>query len=350
MTKKMWKIGIIGAGMMGKKHAADFIGSKRCVVDAIADVNLEAAKAFAEKFSVPNVYSDYHQILNDKSIDAVVIVTPPNTHCKIFVDAAEAGKHTLIEKPLGISKVDLDKMTKTAAQHPKLVALNASCRHARLQPKYDFIKNLIDSGKIGDVYHVHHVAVSRQSRPGIEFNPGAHWFLNKKLAGGGPSFDWGVYDLSFHLGILGDRHELKHVSSMAKNGLDKIGQAIDCFDVEEHMSAFMTFNKGLTYAWERSTNAHNENPGMTRIYGTKGGLQFNFPSWESAEITMFDNDAKGKARKKVIKVPMKGHNDDNRPLINHFLDCLDKKAKPSMPLALAAKHVDIIMQVLKSAQ
>jgi predicted dehydrogenase len=278
------------------------------------------------------------------------VVTPPNTHCRIFLDALNAGKHVLIEKPVCIKKDELAKMVKSAAAHPRLVTLEASCRHARLQPKFQFVKHLVDSGRLGQVYHIHHATVNRQGRPGLEFNPGAYWFLNKAQAGGGPSFDWGVYDLSFHLGIMGDKPQLKKVCTMTKNGLDARGRAIKMFDVEEHLSTFMTFDNGLTYAWERSTNAHNKVPNMTRIYGTKGGLSLSFVSWDPPQATLYDIDKAGKARETVLAIPMKGHNDDNRPLIHHFLDCLDKKAKPHMPVKLAAKHIDIIMRVLEAAK
>ena len=180
----------------------------------------------------------------------------------------------------------------------------------------------------------------------MESNVAATWFVNKKLAGGGPAFDWGVYDLSFPLGILGDAYSLKKVVSMTRTGLDKKSRTMPGFDVEEHFAAFLTFDKGLTYYWERSMNAHNEVPNQTRIYGTKGGLTLSFPSWESPTVELFDLDALGKARKRTLPIPMGKHDDDNRPLVGHFLDCLDGKATPLLPLVAAARHVDIIMRVL----
>jgi predicted dehydrogenase len=351
MKSKTWNIGFIGAGTIARKHATDFVTLGRSELKAVADLNPKAAEKFAADFHIPKIYTDYKLILKDPSIDAVVIGTPPFTHCKIFLDAVKSGKHIMVEKPVAIKHSDLVAMTKATASHKNQVILEASCRHARLQPKYDFVKKLIDSGALGQVYHIHHNAVSRLGRPGIESNAAAGWwFLSKKYAGGGPSFDWGVYDLSFHMGILGDKYNLQKVCAASKRGLDAKGRAIPHFDVEEHFAAMLTFDKGLTYYWERSTNAHNRTENETRIYGTKAGLTLRYTSWEPPEVTMYDITKDGKARERILPVPMKGHNDDNRPLITHFMDCMEKKAKPLMPIAIAAKHVDIILRVLEAAK
>jgi predicted dehydrogenase len=349
-SKKVWGIGMIGAGTIARKHATDLAGISRCKMIGIADPRIEAARSLADLCKIPTVTADYHDLLKNPAIDAVIVGTPPFTHRAIFIDAVKAGKHVLMEKPLGITRSDLDAMVKAAATRPSLVTCNASSRHARLQPKYGFIKKIIDSGVLGDIYLVNHVSVNRQARPGVESNAGAPWFVQKKLAGGGPSFDWGVYDLSFHLGILGDKHTLKSVCATAASGLDDLSRKNPHFDVEEHFSALMTFDKGLTYYWERATNAHSKTPNQTRICGTKGGLMFSYPSWEASEVTLYDIGKNGKAQEKVLKIPMLGHNDDNRPLMHHFLDCLDKKVKSLMPIALSAKHIDIIMKVLEAAK
>jgi predicted dehydrogenase len=66
-----------------------------------------------------------------------------------------------------------------------------------LNPKYTFIKNLIDSGKLGDIYYIHHNHLGQGTF--VEYNPNGAWAMDKRYAGGGPFMDWGEYDLSFHL-------------------------------------------------------------------------------------------------------------------------------------------------------
>ena len=109
MSKKL-RIGIIGAGRIGKLHANNLVSRvKDAELVAISDVYEPAAKDLAEKLGVANYYSDYHKILEDPTIDAVFICSSTNTHSPISIEAAQAGKHIFCEKPIDH---DLDKIKK----------------------------------------------------------------------------------------------------------------------------------------------------------------------------------------------------------------------------------------------
>ena len=344
-------IGIIGAGMIGQEHIRNFKKLKGVRITWVADINEALLKKVLKTFKVSKGTTDYMEILNDPDVHAVVICTPPSTHFEIFIRAVRSGKHILLEKPATISIDELEGLLAIAAQHPELHICDASCRHARLQPKFNFVKKIIDSGNLGDIYHIHHQEALRQARPGIEYHPEAKWFLNRKIAGGGPVLDWGIYDFSFHLGILSDKPELKSVKAMTARGLDKKDPGTDIFDVEEHGVAWMEFSGGLTYVWERATHANVEAPSETRIYGTKGGLKFSFLTWDSPDIKYYytTKQGRGKAKSKTFTVDMSKHGGDNFEMARHFVDVLNGKAEPAMPLSLAAKHLRIIDEVYKSA-
>lgn len=344
----MHSIGIIGGGMIAEKHINSILKTNKAKLAWVADIKAEILDQLKEKYpQIESFTTDYKDILNDKQVDAVYICTPPPFHKPVFLDAINAGKHILVEKPLAMSLKDIDEMITAKNQHPELIVSECSGRHSRLQPKYQKIKEIIDAGKLGVIYMIHHNCIWRQNRAGIEYHPTAKWFLNKKIAGGGPLFDWGVYDLAFHLGLLGDKHELKEIKNIFfKNGLDDVDPETDIFDVEEHFSATLEFTNGLTYYWERANNANMEADNETRIYGTRGGLKFAYNTWDSAEVEFFDvdNNAKGKARKEVINVDMTQHQGDDEELTNHFLRMLDGSEKPIITLELAKKHLDIIYQ------
>ena len=98
------RFGLIGSGRMGEVFAhhlafsipdADFA--------AVADANLEAAKRVAIRYGAERYYGDYHKLLAQEDIDAVIIATPSNTHEMVIVDAANAGKHIFSEKPLALT-------------------------------------------------------------------------------------------------------------------------------------------------------------------------------------------------------------------------------------------------------
>lgn len=351
MMQKNYTFGIIGAGMIAEKHILSLRKTGRVNIKWVARKDSSRLKEFQEKFEIPKGTDNYKDVLSDSEVDAVVITSPPHLHFKMFSDAIDAGKHILLEKPAALTKKDLDRMLKLQEKYPKIKVCDCSCRHARLQPKFKTAKEIVDSGVLGDIYFIHHNAVARQSRPGIEYHPSAKWFLNKALAGGGPVFDWGVYDLSFHLGLLSDKPKLKKTDVLfMKSGLDDVDPGTDINNVEEHFAVSMRFSGGLKYYWERSTNANMEAQNETRIYGTKAGLKLSFCTWDPNKIELFDveNEGKGKARSKTIEVDT-SKQDDDFELANHFINVLDEKEKPAMPLELAARHMKIIYDIYENA-
>jgi predicted dehydrogenase len=273
-----------------------------------------------------------------------VIASPPFVHAEQLEESLKAGKHVLLEKPIAESRESLQRIVKAVEDAPSLKVLEASCRHTRLTRKFKFIKDIIDSGKLGEIYHIHHNTLSRTTF--IEYNPNGAWAMNKKLAGGGPFADRGVYDLAFHLGLLNDVPQLKSVQSFTHNDLRNMSKFVEFSDIEQHGAAWMEFDTGLTYYYENGGGVHNEAPNETRLYGTKGGLRFHHYSWDSNEVEFFttEND---ELHKETFTVDTAGQPDDSLAITTHFLDYLDGKAEPLMTVQKAAKHMEILFKILE---
>ncbi len=341
MTK--YNIGIIGAGMYGKILMRAFQKDERASIMWVNSSSETTTRSAAEEFGVEKWSTDYRDVLADSSVDAVILATPPFVHAEQLEGALKAGKHVLLEKPIAESRESLERIVKAVENAPNLKVLEASCRHTRLTRKFKSIKEFIDSGKLGDVYHIHHNSLSRGTF--IEYNPNGAWAMNKKLAGGGPFADRGVYDLSFHLGLLNDVPQLKSIQSITRNDLRDMSKYVAFSDVEQHGAAWMEFDTGLTYYYENGGGVHNETPNETRLYGTKGGLRFHHYSWDSNEIEFFTVE-NGELRKETFTVDTTGEPDDTLAITTHFLDYLDGKAEPLMTVPLAAKHMEIIFKIL----
>jgi len=341
--KKM-KIGIIGAGMIGDVHINNILKDGRGEVIWIATQTEKTLKEKLNKHHIQKGTTRYQEILEDSSINAVVIASPPFTHLEMVKNALDSGKHILLEKPMVANRKDLEDIIRIVESHPDLLVLECSCRHARLQPKFNFIKSIIDKGQIGEVYHIHHNHLMRSTF--IEYNPRGRWALLSEKGGGGPFIDWGVYDLSFHLGILNDLPEIRTIQSFTKNGLKVFQDPGIVSDIEEHGAAFMTFSEGLTYYYERGSGVHFEESNETRIFGTKGALRFAFCSWDSSEVDYYYIDEKNQEKHKKLQIDMSQHSDDNFELIRHFMDCLTENKEPRMTVQLAAKHLDILFRIL----
>jgi predicted dehydrogenase len=346
---KSYNIGIIGAGWIAKAHMGFLQETGRANITWIAARNPENLEKVRSEFDIPNKTHDYHDILKDPAVDAVLIATPPDIHKEMFIETLRAGKHVLLEKPMALNMEELEEMMEVKAQYPDLIAMDCSARHSRLNPKFTFVKELISSGALGEVYHIHHQSVDRQNRPGIEFHPIAKWFLDKSRAGGGPLFDWGVYDLSFHLGILGDQPQLERVeSAVLRSGLDDVDPETEIYDVEEHMVVNMKLSGGISYYWERGAHAHMEVPNETRIYGTLGGIKLAYCTWDDPTIIFYDLDENGKAHETRYTRDCPKE-EDGYFLSRHLIDVLDGKAQPVVTLETAKKHMEMIFKCREAA-
>jgi predicted dehydrogenase len=340
--------GVIGAGMIAQEHIRNLNLLTGDRIKWIAEINPVLGKKIAKNYNIRNWTSNYQKVLSDEEITAVIIATPPLTHLEIIKECVKSGKNILIEKPICINEQELDEFEAIVNSYPALIIMDASGRHSRLQPKYKKIKSIIDSGILGDIYYIHHNSVARQGRPGIEYHPKAKWFLDKKKSGGGPLLDWGVYDLSFHMGILSDKYSLIDAHGFLNSGLDLKNSETDIYNVEEHGAVYMQFDNKLKYYWERGAHANVEVPGETRIYGSRGGLKFSYITWESEKINHYYLDKNEKSKEKLIRVNMKAHESDHFELIAHFIDVLDKKSEPIISIQQAIKNLRIIYKIYAS--
>jgi predicted dehydrogenase len=156
MTKPL-NIGMIGYGFMGRAHSNAyrkvnhfFDLEYRPVLKAVCARDAEKAKAFADKWGYESVETDWKKLLARKDIDAVDICTPNNLHKEIAIAAAEAGKAILCEKPLAMNSAEGEEMCRAVekAKVPNIVWYNY-----RRVPAVTFAKQIIDSGKLGKIFH-----------------------------------------------------------------------------------------------------------------------------------------------------------------------------------------------------
>lgn len=342
MSKQL-QIGLIGAGMIGDMHIDCIRRDGRADVTWIASRTAHNLRRKLKKFAIPDGTTDYRELLADPQLDAVVIASPPYTHLQMVKDALVAGKHILLEKPMVINRRELQELRNIVTRFPDRIILECSCRHTRLQPKYDFIKKMIRTDQLGEIYHIHHQGLKRGTF--IEYNPAGAWAHQMSLAGGGPVMDLGVYDLAFHLGLLDDKPQIDSVHSFTRKGLKNYQDPAFESDIEEHAAAWLTFDTGLTYYYERGSGVQCEAPNQTRIHATKGSLRFGYCSWDPPEAEYFHHH-NGKQKQTVLNVPIPAGHDDHLALIRHFLDVLIEGATPQMTVDVAAKHLDILFRIL----
>lgn len=146
-NQKNVRVGLIGAGRMGGFHALllrHFIKDADLV--AIADPNIKNAQKLADELSVPTVYNQPEDLINDKNIDAVIIAVPARFHTQIAIQAAQAGKAVFCEKPMALTLEDADKVIATANKNDVVLQVGFNRRFA---PGFLAAYNEIVAGNIG---------------------------------------------------------------------------------------------------------------------------------------------------------------------------------------------------------
>lgn len=144
---KKLNVGIIGAGRIGQVHAKSITYHiPQAKIVAISDIYYEGAEKVAESLGIPNAYEDYHEILNNPEIDAVLICSSTDTHADIAVEAAEAGKHIFCEKPVDLTVAKIKKVI--AAVEKAGVKLQIGFNR-RYDHNFAEIKRLSNDGKLG---------------------------------------------------------------------------------------------------------------------------------------------------------------------------------------------------------
>ncbi|OZB98595.1 inositol 2-dehydrogenase [Paenibacillus sp. XY044] len=146
MSKQL-NIGVIGTGRIGRLHTENLIKHPQVNVKAIADLQIDHAKAWAEGLGIAVQTQDAEQIINDPDIDAVFICTSTNTHIDMIERSARAGKHIFCEKPISFDVRGTRLALQAAADGGVKFQLGFN---RRFDPNFRRVKEIVASGQIGD--------------------------------------------------------------------------------------------------------------------------------------------------------------------------------------------------------
>lgn len=340
------QIGIIGAGMIGVDHIRGFRVIPRCSVIAVADPNEEHLIKATSDFSISYSFSDYKDLLKLEELDGVIICAPPFVHEEIAVNALAAGKHVLCEKPLAISSASAARIAKRAKKSGKILA-SCSGRY-RFSPTITKAKELIDSGELGEIYHISLSGISRRNRPGIDFHASAKWCLDKSKAGGGAMLDWGIYDINI-LHWLIEGLTVKSVDGFCYRGVGNVDAGDTIFDVEEHGAALLRCKNNLTVNWERAWAAHMNSSARIRIYGSQAGVAFDPLAWTQDIFFQIYEDRSGKP---VTIAPATTFERWSviLSIAQDFVSAIAKNRPPISPGEEEVQYLKVIEAVYKSNQ
>ncbi len=271
---KILRIGIIGCGGIANGKHMPSLAQIPCVqMVAFCDIVIERAEAAKAKYGTPDakVYEDYRKLLEDQTIDVVHVCTPNRSHSFITVDALDAGKHVMCEKPMAINSVEAQKMLDAAARSGKKLTIGYQTRQTG---GAQYLKTEALAGTFGDIYYAKATALRRRGVPtwGV--------FLNEYEQGGGPLIDIGTHSLDLTLWIMDNYkpkycvgqtfHKLNNDTNQG-NGWSNWDPAK--FTVEDSAFGFVVMENGATINLESSwaLNTLEAREATTLICGTLAG-------------------------------------------------------------------------------
>ncbi len=186
MTRKLFRIGIIGCGGIANgKHLPSLSKLTNVEIVAFCDIVMERAQEAAAKYGTPEakVYSDYTELLEDKTLDIIHVCTPNDSHAEVTIAALESGKHVMCEKPMAKTADDARRMVETAKRTGKKLTVGYN---NRFRPDSQHLHKICSEGELGEIYYAKAHAIRRRAVPtwGV--------FLDEEKQGGGPLIDIGT--------------------------------------------------------------------------------------------------------------------------------------------------------------
>ncbi|MDX2111854.1 MAG: Gfo/Idh/MocA family oxidoreductase [Verrucomicrobiota bacterium] len=338
---KTLKIGLIGAGgIMRWAHLnPGWTSIPDIDIVAVADINRASAEKLATEFKIPQVFTDYKDLLKVEGLDAVDICTPNNLHAPCAIAALQAGLHVLCEKPLATTVKEVKQIAAAAEKAGKLLM---TAQHMRFDKPALAIKQWADGGNLGEVYHARVLAIRRNGLPT------APTFIDPKLSGGGPCMDIGVHALDTAMHIMGFPNPVRASGRSMVNfakGNDFPGGWGEwdrqLFGVEDFASGYVVFDNGASMNLEASWLGHQEGEDFSfQLWGKKAGV-----CWPSRKLYTLMNGIHTNGELQPPGGLQPAHTEE----IKAFVKAIRESLPSPVPVEQTVKVIAILEAIMRSS-
>ncbi len=259
------KWGIVGLGRIANQFIQDLQLLPDTSVVAVAARDHDRAKKFAHTYGVARSYGSYSRLFQDPEVDIVYIATPHNSHAVLSIEAMQAGKHVLCEKPLAVNKAEVETMIKASSKHQVFLM---EAFWSRFNPSIKEALQLVKDKVIGETNYVNADFTFR-----VDKTPDDR-MLNMETAGGS-LLEMGVYPVFLAYSVFGMPEQILATGTMHENGADL------------QTAVLLKFKEGIA---SLMSGYLSQSDMTARICGTKGRILID-PIWhESQGYTLVVND------------------------------------------------------------
>ena len=322
------KLVVANIGMkFGMSHVEGAIGYG-AEIAAICDSNEENLRFAGERYGIPEEkrFTDYMDIVNNKDIEVVTVAVPDQMHKQISCDLLRAGKHVLCEKPLALTREDLEEIIRVADESDAKFMVGQICRFT---PAFEMAKEIIESGAIGEVYF----AESEYAHDYMKLCD--DWRADPKRHGviGG-----GCHAVDLLRWLVGDPEEVFAYGTH---------MLLPQVEYDDATIAIMKFKENVAGKVFVSTGCKRDYTMRTVIYGTKGTLICDNTS---PTMTLFETDEEGVVKKepKIIDVQVNNHNAVKE--FDVFADAIINNKPVITDAREGAKTVAVCLAIVEAAK
>lgn len=256
MEQKKINWGIIGLGNIAEQFVRDLALVSNANLYAVASRSQQKADDFASEFQATIAYGDYESLINDKKIDIIYVATPHASHARITIQALNAKKHVLCEKPVALNFQEASQMI---AASKKNNCFFMEAFWTRFNPTFKNVLSKIHEGELGEIKYINADFSYQLLNPGQRFTDIA--------LGGGSLLDMGVYPLMLAYVILGKPEKILASSLLYESGAD------------QQTAIILQYKKAQAVLQSSFTSHSNMSP---TISGTEGRITLN-PMWHEAQ-------------------------------------------------------------------
>lgn len=341
--EKEIRVGVIGAGFIGRVHLEQFGKQAGVRLAGIADFDEPSARKAAEAYGVERVYASADELISANEIDAVVVGVPNKFHKDYAVGTLNAGKDLLLEKPIALNVGEAAEIARARKRSGRLLMIAHQLRWT-----WPFLQasEQAGAGELGKIYNAKAGWVRQKGIPGW-----GSWFTRFDESGGGPLIDIGVHMLDAAIWLMGNPKPVEVFgSTYAEFGPRKLGigtwgtpQWDGRFDVEDLATALVRFDNGATLSLDVSWAAHTESDGgsFVHLMGNEGGA-----SVYGSRVKFFGQKF---GRAYSVESPVPAAAPDPRALMtSHFLDCVRERKAPSCGVESGIVTMAVIDAIYRS--
>jgi predicted dehydrogenase len=294
------RLGVVGLGYWGPNLARNFDALPGCEVVWLCDGREEIRAKFQPIYRQAQFTGEIEELLNDETLDAIVLATPVPTHADLAVRVLDAGKHCFVEKPLALTVADAERAVEAAQRAGKVLMVGHLLQY---HPGVNKLKELVDSGELGDI---HYIYGNRLNLGQVRTEENALWSL-------------GAHDISVLLHLAGNEEPYEFSCR---------GESYMTPGVEDVVFGFMRFPSGMTAHLHLSwLDPHKER--RFTVVGSKKMATFDDMDLER-KVTIYDKQvgADFKAVTGDIWSPKLPTAEPLRLECQHFLDSIENGAAP----------------------